>query len=78
VNLSEEKHSKMIHQYIEVSASWKEKHISQFEGINSAVAKNGKHYTSANTRVEFPQLFEGNEPIVELDNQLDFEQVNEE
>jgi hypothetical protein len=47
-------------------------------GYEINVAKNGKHYTSANTRVEFPQLFEGNEPIVELDNQLDFEQVNEE
>jgi hypothetical protein len=68
----------MIHQYIEVSASWKDNNIEQYPNINSAVAKNGKHYTSANTRVEFPQLFEGNEPIVELDNQLDFEQVNEE
>jgi hypothetical protein len=68
----------MIHQYIEVGATWKQDNIEQFPTINSAVAKNGKHYTSANTRVEFPELFTGNEPIVELDNLIDFEQVNEE
>jgi hypothetical protein len=68
----------MIHQYIEVNSIWQSSNIEQYPSVRTAVAKNGKHYTSANTRVDFPQLFEGNEPIVELDNQLDFEQVNEE
>jgi hypothetical protein len=68
----------MIHQYIEVSASWKDNNIEQFPTIVTAVALNGKTYTSANTRIHYPELFDGNEPIVELDNQLDFKQVNEE
>ena len=67
----------MIHQYIEVGATWKANNIEQFPTIETAVAKNGKTYTSANTRSDYPELFNGNEPIVELDNQLDFEQVNE-
>lgn len=68
----------MIHQYIEVIASWKQDNIEQYPSVRSAIAKNGKHYTSANTRIEFPQLFTGNEPIVELDNEIDFEVINEE
>lgn len=67
----------MIHQYIEVSAIWQSSNIEQFQSVRSAVAKNGKHYTSANTRIEFPQLFTGNEPIVELE-ETDFKTVNEE
>lgn len=67
----------MIHQYIEVSSNWQSSNIEQYPNINSAIAKNGKHYTSANTRVQFPELFTGNEPIVELDNEIDFEQVGE-
>ena len=68
----------MIAKYIEVSATWVNENIEQYPSINSAIAKNGKHYTSANTRIEFPQLFTGNEPIIELDNEIDFKTVNEE
>lgn len=68
----------MIHQYIEVNSSWQSSNIEQYPSVRSAVALNGKHYTSANTRVQFPELFTGNEPIVELDNEIDFETVNEE
>ena len=68
----------MIAKYIEVSATWVNENIEQYPSINTAIAKNGKHYTSANTRVQFPELFTGNEPIVELDNEIDFKTVNEE
>lgn len=68
----------MIAKYIEVSATWVNENIEQYPSINTAIAKNGKHYTSANTRVQFPQLFTGNEPIIELDNEIDFKTVNEE
>jgi len=68
----------MIAKYIEVSATWVNENIEQYPSINTAIAKNGKHYTSANTRVQFPQLFTGNEPIIELDNETDFKTVNEE
>lgn len=67
----------MKHHYIEVSATWKQQNIEQYPSINTAIAKDGKHYTSANTRNDYPALFSGNEPIVELDNEIDFEQVNE-
>lgn len=68
----------MIAKYIEVSATWVNENIEQYPSINTAIAKNGKHYTSANTRVQFPELFTGNEPIIELDNEIDFKTVNEE
>ena len=67
-----------MHKYIQVSANWKQDNIEQFPKIDSAIAKDGKHYTSANTRKDYPELFIGNEPIVELDNLIDFEIVNEE
>ena len=67
----------MIQQYIEVSSDWQSSNIEQYPSVRSAVAKNGKHYTSANTRIEFPQLFTGNEVVVELE-ETDFKTVNEE
>ena len=67
----------MIHKYIEVSSNWQSSNIEQYPNINSAVALNGKHYTSANTRAEYPELFTGNEVVVELE-ETDFEKVNEE
>lgn len=67
----------MIAKYIEVSATWVNENIEQYPSINSAIAKNGKHYTSANTRAEYPELFTGNEVVVELD-ETDFKTVNEE
>jgi hypothetical protein len=68
----------MIAKYIEVSATWVNENIEQYPSINSAQHNNGKWFTSANARVEFPELFTGNEPIVELDNEIDFKTVNEE
>lgn len=68
----------MIAKYIEVSATWVNENIEQYPSINSAQHNNGKWFTSANARVEFPSLFNGNEPIVELDNEIDFKTVNEE
>jgi len=67
----------MIAKYIEVSATWVNENIEQYPSINTAIAKNGKHYTSANTRAEYPELFTGNEVVVELD-ETDFKTVNEE
>ena len=67
----------MIHQYIEVNSNWKSSNIEHYPSINTAIAKNGKHYTSANTRVQFPELFTGNEVVVELE-ETDFKTVNEE
>ena len=67
----------MIHQYIEVNSSWQSSNIEQYPNINSAVALNGKTYTSVNTRVQFPELFTGNEVVVELE-ETDFKTVNEE
>ena len=67
----------MITKYIEVSENWQSSNIEQYPSVRSAVALNGKHYTSANTRAEYPELFTGNEPIIELDNLIDFEQIGE-
>jgi hypothetical protein len=67
----------MIHQYIEVNSSWQSSNIEQYPSVRSAVALNGKHYTSANTRAEYPELFTGNEVVVELE-ETDFKTVNEE
>ena len=67
----------MIAKYIEVSATWVNENIEQYPSVRSAVALNGKHYTSANTRVQFPELFTGNEVVVELE-ETDFKTVNEE
>ena len=67
----------MIHQYIEVNSSWQSSNIEQYPSVRSADNKNGKHYTSANTRAEYPELFTGNEVVVELE-ETDFKTVNEE
>ena len=67
----------MITKYIEVSENWQSSNIEQYPSVRSAVALNGKHYTSANTRVQFPELFTGNEVVVELE-ETDFKTVNEE
>lgn len=67
----------MISKYIEVSATWVNENIEQYPSINSAQHNNGKWFTSANARVEFPSLFNGNEVVYEFDNK-DFLNTNNE
>ena len=53
-------------EYIIVTEEWFNTHKNAYP-INVAMGKDGAIYTAANTRNQFPNLFNGNEIIVKKD-----------